>query len=236
MKAIFFVSSFLLSIGSAMVHNSYLSHLRENQRVNWESCGYFKCANVKVPIKHLDADKRTLNIPLTLYPALMQPASRTIIIHPDGPGKSGIEFLHLNAYSISKILFGQVDIVAFDHRGVGLNLENIDGYAMDEDPLSWRKTTDQNTLNSFDEAAKIFAQTCDAQTKGFLAHTSTATIVRDLDWIRSALQMEKLNFWGFNYGSILGVTYANMFPNSVGRIILDGAINPEYYYGTIDEY
>jgi pimeloyl-ACP methyl ester carboxylesterase len=47
-----------------------------------------------------------------------------------------------------------------------------------------------------------------------------------MDVIRAVLGESKLNFMGFSYGTFLGTTYASVFPERVGRFVLDGAIDP----------
>ncbi|RMD40430.1 hypothetical protein DV735_g4689, partial [Chaetothyriales sp. CBS 134920] len=38
-----------------------------------------------------------------------------------------------------------------------------------------------------------------------------------------------LNYWGYSYGTFLGNTFASMFPNRIGRIILDGVVDSDDY-------
>ena len=56
----------------------------------------------------------------------------------------------------------------------------------------------------------------------YLAHLNEPNIARDLDLIRNLMGLKTLDFYGFSDGSVVGVTYAGMFPNRVGRMILDG--------------
>ncbi|KAI1469765.1 TAP-like protein-domain-containing protein [Daldinia caldariorum] len=39
----------------------------------------------------------------------------------------------------------------------------------------------------------------------------------------------KLVYWGFSYGTLLGATFASMFPDKVGRLILDGVVDADHY-------
>ncbi|TDZ74203.1 Tripeptidyl aminopeptidase [Colletotrichum trifolii] len=39
----------------------------------------------------------------------------------------------------------------------------------------------------------------------------------------------KLVYWGFSYGTLLGQTFAAMYPNSVGRLVLDGVVDSKVY-------
>ncbi|KAJ3100812.1 hypothetical protein HDU97_001930 [Phlyctochytrium planicorne] len=66
----------------------------------------------------------------------------------------------------------------------------------------------------------------------FLEHVSTALTARDMDLIRENLGEDKLNFFGVSYGTFLGATYVNMFPDNVGRVVLDGVVNPVDFTNT----
>jgi pimeloyl-ACP methyl ester carboxylesterase len=45
----------------------------------------------------------------------------------------------------------------------------------------------------------------------------------------------KLVYWGFSYGTLLGATFAAMFPDRVGRVILDGVVDADYYVSPVWE-
>ena len=55
---------------------------------------------------------------------------------------------------------------------------------------------------------------------------STVEVAQDLDVLRAALGDRKLSYFGASYGTSIGATYAGLFPRRVGRMVLDGALDP----------
>ena len=49
--------------------------------------------------------------------------------------------------------------------------------------------------------------------------------VRDLDLLRYLLGDSKINYFGSSYGTRIGALYAELFPQRVGRMVLDGAVD-----------
>ncbi|KXJ93106.1 TAP-like protein-domain-containing protein [Microdochium bolleyi] len=43
----------------------------------------------------------------------------------------------------------------------------------------------------------------------------------------------KLVYWGFSYGTLLGATFASMFPDKVGRVMLDGVVDADHYVAPV---
>lgn len=69
-----------------------------------------------------------------------------------------------------------------------------------------------------------FSQACEANANGtnILSHLSTASHARDMLEILDQLGEDQLKFWGFSYGTILGGTFAALYPDRVGRLVSDG--------------
>jgi pimeloyl-ACP methyl ester carboxylesterase len=76
------------------------------------------------------------------------------------------------------------------------------------------------------ELAKVLATGCERNAGELLAHVGTEDAARDMDVLRAALGDPRLNYLGKSYGTFLGATYAQEFPKNVGRMVLDGAIDP----------
>lgn len=84
---------------------------------------------------------------------------------------------------------------------------------------------------------------CAAEAGGQLdagPHMSTATTARDMlsivdafaateDGRRASKPSHLLNYYGLSYGTFLGQTFASMFPERVGSVVLDGVVDPQAY-------
>jgi pimeloyl-ACP methyl ester carboxylesterase len=200
--------------------------------IDWETCSAAvnaECATIQAPLDWQDPDGELIQIALARIPAL-DPDSRigSLLINPGGPGGSGIGFLSAASTLISKQVRERYDIVGFDPRGVGDSSAVVcytDTQGLDEFfSVTWPMTPEgfeQSTA-----VAESFAQACDENTGRLLGYIDTESSAKDMDLIRHLLGDQKLNLLGYSYGSFLGATYAELFPDHVGRLVLDGAVDP----------
>jgi pimeloyl-ACP methyl ester carboxylesterase len=68
-------------------------------------------------------------------------------------------------------------------------------------------------------------ESCANLTGPLLDHLDTAHVAKDHELVRQALGADKFNYFGLSYGSLMGQQYLTLFPNSVGRMALDGLID-----------
>jgi pimeloyl-ACP methyl ester carboxylesterase len=209
--------------------------------IAWEPCALpemptRECAKLAVPLDYDEPDGATITLAVARVPATDQ-ANRigSLFLNPGGPGGSGVMALPQQYAALPEALQERFDIVGFDPRGVG---ESAPVRCFDS-------ITEQITFLYFGEmpsvpvgpeeeaawerAAEELAQRCDERNAETLAHLSTANVAHDMDQLRQAVGDEKLNYLGTSYGTYLGATYANLFPDRIRAMVLDGVINPPSY-------
>lgn len=201
------------------------------QPVQWSGCGQdLQCGSLTVPLDYAHPDGATIAIALERRPAAV-PSERigSLVINPGGPGTSGIDDLPNELSVLTPELLDRFDIVSFDPRGVERSspVQCAQGGAgASEGPLPDPVPTTaeaEHVLLAGDEA---YAAACEKDSGALLPYVGTVDVARDLDRIREALGDQRLTFIGHSYGTLLGATYAEMFPTHVRAMVLDGAIDP----------
>ena len=195
-----------------------------------------------VPLDYADPQGRTIKIALEMRPA-EDPSQRigSLVINPGGPGTSGIDDLQNELNVLTPELLDRFDIVSFDPRGVersapvscaasepdSSSTDHDDGRRADPggelpDPVPVGLAAEK----AAQAGDKAYAEACEKYSGGVLAYVGTVDAAQDLDRIRAALGDAKLTFIGHSYGTLLGATYAQMYPGNVRAMVLDGAIDP----------
>lgn len=205
------------------------------QDVTWEPCdgaaeGVFSCADITAPIDWSDPDAGDLELAVILRPASGESLG-ALLVNPGGPGASGVDLVRSSTeFAVGTRLMEQYDVVGFDPRGVGastavrcLDAADMDAYLFDV-PAGERGSAEwEAELTARNDE---FAAACEANSGGILSQVTTVNSARDMDLLRGVLGDEKLHYLGYSYGAYLGAMYAELFPERVGRIVLDGGIDP----------
>ncbi|MCQ4212150.1 alpha/beta hydrolase [Streptomyces longispororuber] len=205
------------------------------QTPKWRECGApgFECASLKAPLDYDEPSAGDIDLAVSRKKAT-GPGERlgSLLVNPGGPGGSAIGYLQSYAgIGYPQGVRARYDMVAVDPRGVARSapVTCLDGPRMDaytQTDVTPDDTAEQDRLSA---AFKKFASGCetyDKTSRTVLPHVSTIEAARDMDLVRAALGDEKLNYVGASYGTFLGATYAGLYPERVGRLVLDGAMDP----------
>jgi pimeloyl-ACP methyl ester carboxylesterase len=204
-----------------------------SQKAVWKDCGTkLKCAFISVPLdwKHPNA-KQTIKISAVMHLADNPGASDFLFTNPGGPGASGFDFVHDSLTQVATAkLISSYNIVGFDPRGVDrseavtcLNMSDTEKFLYADSGFPYGSPQD------FAASKKMianFVKSCQVQTGTELKHLDTVSAARDLDVLRASVRSPRFNYLGFSYGTLLGNTYATLYPEKVGRMVLDGAEDP----------
>ena len=200
------------------------------QKVTWKKCrGSHQCTHIDVPLDYAEPDGRSISLSVLKVPAAGKSQRLgSMVVNPGGPGASGVDYAaNAEAYFGSE-LRQAFDIVGFDPRGVGESTPidcapdaDIDAFvASDPDPDTAAE------IRRSDRLLSEFGKGCVQRSGKLASHVSTLEAAKDIDVLREVLGDSKLTYFGASYGTFLGATYAEEFPKRVGRMVLDGAIDP----------
>lgn len=202
------------------------------QRLSWRSCGApgFECATLKVPLDYAKPAAGDVRLAVARKKAT-GPGKRlgSLLVNPGGPGGSAVGYLQQYAgLGYPAEVRARYDIVGVDPRGVARSepIVCLDDKQMDAFTQTDVTPDDARETEQLVGAYKKFAQGCGADAPKLLRHVSTVEAARDMDVARAALGDRKLTYVGASYGTFLGATYAGLFPGRVGRLVLDGAMDP----------
>lgn len=199
-----------------------------DQQIRWADCGGGDtCADFWVPLDYADPNGPAITLKAKRSPAADQAHKvGSLFINPGGPGVSGIDYLSFAGFD--KAVTNVYDVIGFDPRGVGsstpvncLGDSTLDAFvASDPSPDTPREVA---------QLRRIWARYtagCVADSGPLLQHVSTVEVARDLDVMRSVVGDRTLHYFGASYGTYIGAVYAALFPQFVGRMVLDGAVDP----------
>ncbi|WP_282698109.1 alpha/beta hydrolase [Streptomyces sp. CC208A] len=202
------------------------------QKLAWRDCGVpgFQCATLRAPLDYAKPDGPRIELAVSRVKAT-GPGKRigSLLVNPGGPGGSAVDYLQGYAgIGYPEPVRARYDMVAVDPRGVGRSepVDCLTGPEMDAYTQIDQTPDDPVETAALEASFKRFAAGCEKRTGAVLGHVSTVETARDMDILRAALGDEKLHYVGASYGTFLGATYAELFPGRVGRLVLDGAMDP----------
>ncbi|SDE24813.1 alpha/beta hydrolase fold [Actinobaculum suis] len=165
----------------------------------------FQCGTVKAPLNWADpGDTRTVELAVSKIPTRGgQEKPKVMFTNPGGPGIGGVQHSMVMATSPAfASVLEDYELWGFDPRGIG-----------------------NSTAVRCESDSKLAAvQLAECAESSPLAHfMGTSYVARDLEMLRAISGAPELNYLGYSYGTVLGATYATLFPEKAGRMVLDSA-------------
>lgn len=197
------------------------------QELEWSDCDGGECATLEVPLDHDAPEGETVELAVLRVPARdAEHRIGSLVVNPGGPGSSAVDYARAADQIVSPGVRKAYDVVGFDPRGVGESdpVDCLDDRAMDgfiggvEDPDS---AAGREAVQGQLEA---FVAGCRKDLGRGLGEVTTETTARDMDVLRAVLGDSQLSYLGKSYGTTLGATYAELFPQRVGAMVLDGVL------------
>ena len=213
-----------------------LGDAEEVTQAHWAQLGdRLQCSTMRAPMDWAQPERSDVFVSV-MRVAAGEPTKRqgALLFNPGGPGGDGLWMaLHLfwafgdsnpesTQGALQLRLLDSYDMVGFSPRGTGSSTRlgcgtNELKRFVDPSPL---QLTDANLAN----AAYNDRKTAEACLKNPLTpYITTDATARDMDLLRALLGEDKLNYLGYSYGTWLGSWYASLFPDKVGRMVLDSS-------------
>ncbi|KAI0893659.1 Alpha/Beta hydrolase protein [Annulohypoxylon nitens] len=209
--------------------------------------GLYLCGFLDLPLDYLNAtDERIVRLAITKYQVSgpyatkSSKSDRTIVIEPGGPGGSGTNQVWREAEALTEGLSdGQFDVLGWDPRGVNISQPSLACFPHDSYRDHWKLLKGRyrvevpprpiEHLKLLDAMNNATFYACHKLYGDFGRFVGTGSAARDLDEIRKALGEDQLTGYFVSYGTAIAQVYANMFPDNVGHLILDGVEYVKYY-------
>ncbi|CDO72512.1 hypothetical protein BN946_scf184980.g53 [Trametes cinnabarina] len=219
--------------------------LEPSRDIRWTSCySDQKCARLLLPLDYDIPDGPATAIALRIIPATDKENYRgTLLLNPGGPGGSGTEFIARRGIDISQIVGGSYDVLGFDPRGIGATTPAARCFDTESQWKLWELQRDTRLLNLTDDTVhiarareKLLTARCEEKIGGewgIARFAGTHLVARDMLEIVERLGQQKVHYWGFSYGTVLGQYFAALYPQKVGRLIIDGVFDAYSYRANI---
>lgn len=199
-----------------------------DQELEWQGCGgTFRCGWLQVPLDYARPQGDTIDLLVLKLPAAGEDRIGSLVVNPGGPGAPGTQYAAAGSAVFGERLLEHFDVVGFDPRGTGsskpidcLTDAQLDDYlAGNPTPRTPAEVAEARALN------RAFFEGCREKSGDLVDHVSTVEAARDMDVLRAVLGQDRMDYFGASYGTQLGATYAELFPERVGHFVLDGGVD-----------
>ncbi|KAF7304011.1 AB hydrolase-1 domain-containing protein [Mycena indigotica] len=221
------------------------SKLEPSTSLDWAPCNSgFQCARLSVPFDYAAPSAGSAAIAVIRFPAKVAPSDPAylgpVLFNPGGPGGSGVQTLVGVAPLFANAIGENFDWVSFDPRGVGFTTPTVSIFGSATEtalwnagawPVSLNASSDSTALTRIWGLAQIEGQVAaQRDSTGILKYLTTDNVARDMLSITQKMGFDKLKYYGISYGSVLGATFAALFPDKIDRMVIDGVVDVDAWF------
>jgi pimeloyl-ACP methyl ester carboxylesterase len=201
------------------------------KKIDDASLDGFECSPFTRPLDRDDPGGDKVTLAVIKAPATGTPEQRvgTLFLNPGGPGQSGLGLSEI-VYLLPASVRASFDFVTYDPRGIGASTPALEGSGCNIPKPTRPETGDVDWKDVLATRQKQVARAnakCWKANKDLVEHGGTVDGAYDLDALRAAVGDEKITYWGISYGTMLGSTYAQLFPERVRAMAFDGNMDPQ---------
>ncbi len=203
----------------------------EWKRIDGAGLDGFECSPFVRPLDRAKPDGEHVTLAVVKFPATGTAEQRigTLFLNPGGPGQSGLGLSEI-VYLLPESVRASFDFVTYDPRGIGASTPALEGRGCNipkptrpaTGTVDWKKV-----LTARQEQVARANERCWKANESLIEHAGTVDGAHDLDALRAAVGDDKITYWGISYGTLLGSTYAQLFPERVRAMVFDGNMDPQ---------
>ncbi len=188
----------------------------------------FECATLRRPLYRHQPNGPQVELAVFRLPATGPAEQRigTLFFNPGGPGQPGHTSAS-SAFFLPPSLRRAFDFVTWDPRGLGRSSPALTDCMIGFPQRPTRGAVDWNAVHrARAEELRQANQDCIARHPQLIRGMGTVEAAHDLEALRQAFGDSRLTYWGISYGTVIGSTYAALFPDKVRALVLDGNVDP----------
>ncbi|MFI5698570.1 alpha/beta fold hydrolase [Streptomyces xanthochromogenes] len=201
--------------------------------IDWHACADtdfkgMQCGSIEVPVDWSHPGAGSLALNMVRRPADDQAHRQGTVLLNDGAGGSSIEQLrlamHIKMPQFAGDMTQKFDLLAVDPRGVGHSTPIVCG-----EPAKPAGVThfprDRGAFDALAAHNRAFAEDCVRRNGALVGHLDLTSTARDFEAVRKGLGDQRLNWYGIHYSTLLGRTYAQLYPGRLRTMVLDTALD-----------
>jgi pimeloyl-ACP methyl ester carboxylesterase len=216
----------------------------DNETMIWHTCidleEDFECSTISVPMDHFDplsSLDRSFTIPIIRLRG--RNGDQNVLLNPGGPGASGLDFLQNHGRELRTIVGEEFHLVSFDPRGTGQSRPLASCFPEGQPARASSQARSNDVILDGPEIyawTQNYVRACRDSSHYHGRYVNTPQIAADMNTILDFLGQEFMIYWGFSYGTVLGQTYAMLFPERSHRIIIDGVVDMRDWYESLLDF